>query len=467
MNEWKEPPEPEDPPAKSKPSGPNEHARAGHLSTKIPPVLVWEKEWYVYKFGIWKKTSREIYLRDALETMPPTGFRSIKKARDTLDHFAGMCQLKEDMLKSAYCFDGDDILLNCSNGVLRISCKNKTAILEDHDPKWYFTTQLLAAWDDTAECPLFTRTVEECLPDKEDQDLLWTFAATILLPSSEHEKALCNFGPGGTGKSTVVIGLAAVLGKDNCMAISMAELCSKLGYYVPLLKNVMLNVSTELDAVLVENAENIKRLISGETLTCREIRGRPQDMTTTCKLIFNANNLPRFKGGTDAEMRRMRFLRFQQVPLQTDITLKDRLPLERDGILRGMVEKLLTLSTLKEFPLGGTTSRLTRGRFGDTNDLIGSFLLHHCEIIPNAHEDKEALKTAFSLHLEDLGYTQEILSEIFFRRLYDLNPDIRPGRVTNKNGNRIYVVKGIKLKPESFTRTKGLNSSDFSQKGML
>ena len=61
-------------------------------------------------------------------------------------------------------------------------------------------------------------------------------------------------------------------------------------------------------------------------------------MRPVCKLMFLANSLPRFKHGTDAELRRARFLRFDVLPTEKDVTLKSKLTSERDGIFLWMVE---------------------------------------------------------------------------------------------------------------------------------
>ena len=70
-----------------------------------------------------------------------------------------------------------------------------------------------------------------------------------------------------------------------------------------------------------------KSVVSGERVEARPIYGAPFTMETTAKLWFLANNLPRFRHGTEAELRRLRFLRFDRVPDQVDPTLKTRLAL--------------------------------------------------------------------------------------------------------------------------------------------
>jgi phage/plasmid-associated DNA primase len=48
----------------------------------------------------------------------------------------------------------------------------------------------------------------------------------------------------------------------------------------------------------------------------------------------------------------MRFIRFNRIPEEKDVTLKDRIRAERDGIFALMVHYLQRLMTLREIPLG-------------------------------------------------------------------------------------------------------------------
>jgi phage/plasmid-associated DNA primase len=66
-------------------------------------------------------------------------------------------------------------------------------------------------------------------------------------------------------------------------------------------------------------------------------------MRTTCKLWFLSNHLPRFRHGTEAELRRMRFIRFDHISDEKDVTLKAKIRAERDGILGLMVHYLQRL----------------------------------------------------------------------------------------------------------------------------
>ena len=104
-----------------------------------------------------------------------------------------------------------------------------------------------------------------------------------------------------------------------------------------------------------------KSLVSGEPIEVRKIYGRPGMMRITCKLWFLANNLPRFKHGTAAEVRRLRFLNFSRKPGKPDNSLKQRLQHECNGIFNWMVLRLFELLKLKQLPEGGRREHQHQG----------------------------------------------------------------------------------------------------------
>ena len=76
----------------------------------------------------------------------------------------------------------------------------------------------------------------------------------------------------------------------------------------------MLNLGSELAGTEIETSATFKKLVSGESVEAREIYGRPEEIRSTCKLLFLTNLLPRFRQGTNAEERRLRLLHFDKEP---------------------------------------------------------------------------------------------------------------------------------------------------------
>jgi P4 family phage/plasmid primase-like protien len=420
----------------------NESERVALLEPKLPPLLVWEKEWYIFKEGFWQITDRDVYRPDALETMPECE-RTARKAKETLDHLEGLRQLPSDPFRDASRFDGDDILLNIADGVLRVR-PNGTANIETASKEHYFCSRIPCSYNEFSEAPLFEAALIQALPDVKDRELFLLWCASILVPDSRFEAALCCYGPGGTGKSTLAGGIQGALGKNVTRFLTMKEICSEQGYHVPQLRRAMLNISTELDAVAIENSEHFKRLISGEEVMARSIYGKPFVMSTYCKFLFLTNHLPRFKSGTDAELRRLRFLRFEVAIKNVDTSLKSRILEEREGIFNLLIQSLMTLLKLKTIPYGGANSTQTLARFAVTNDPVGSFVQNECVVDPKDFTAKAVLGNRFSEYLDKIGLPSTI-GDNFFKILYDRYPTVMQKRLSTEGRPR--VIAGIGLRP--------------------
>jgi putative DNA primase/helicase len=315
---------------------------------------------------------------------------------------------------------------------------------------------LAAAFDESARCPLFAQVLSEALPDEADRHVYQVFCGYILNPTCEHEVSFVNFGPGGTGKSTLAGGIAELLGPDLCSAAGLEELCKSGSYTLPSLKSKMLNLGSELNGTEIEESANFKKLVSGEPLNVRRIYGAPEDMRTTCKLWFLTNNMPRFRGGTDAETRRLRILHFAVQPKKKDSTLKEKLRGELSGILNWMVEGALWLLEKKRIPNGGATTAKVMESFHRGNDPVGAFVRDRC--VFDAHEVmvKGSLLDAFREWCDAAGLPSEKLENYFFKTLLNRHPGLRNSRRMIKS-KREHCLVGIGLKPGEDAEPSGMN----------
>jgi phage/plasmid-associated DNA primase len=97
-------------------------------------------------------------------------------------------------------------------------------------------------------------------------------------------------------------------------------------------------------------------LVSGETVPVRPIYQAPFYIKPTCKYAFLTNHLPRFKDGSGAELRRLRFLKFAYVPAKKDLRLKKQVATEGSGILNLILKLIPELLLLDDIPKGSSVS---------------------------------------------------------------------------------------------------------------
>jgi hypothetical protein len=69
------------------------------LMLKIPPILVYEDDWYKYDGKAWRPTRRKAYSKDAMQVLP-LAFRTARLAGNLLNHVEANNQLKEEQFGS-------------------------------------------------------------------------------------------------------------------------------------------------------------------------------------------------------------------------------------------------------------------------------------------------------------------------------------------------------------------------------
>jgi phage/plasmid-associated DNA primase len=150
-----------------------EHQLANLLKTQLPPLRCVGSDWYIYDKGVWKRQTSDIFRPQALGIQNPLA-RTHRKATNILSHLESEAQVSESEFQSFHRFDGDAILINCANGVLRVTAAG-VEILE-HSADYLFTSQVAASFNPEAAAPTFERVLQEALPDNKDLDLfryLW------------------------------------------------------------------------------------------------------------------------------------------------------------------------------------------------------------------------------------------------------------------------------------------------------
>jgi len=237
----------------------------------------------------------------------------------------------------------------------------------------------------------------------------------------------------------------------------MSQICNPDSFSLSRLNYACVNLGTELQSLAVEESGNYKAIISGEDIDVRPIYCAPFSMKPKVKLMFCSNDLPRFKHGTAAEQRRTQFIRFDQRPKVKDGMLKDKLNTELQGIFNLMLKALQELMVLPEMPLGSSQSQAVVKRFRDSNDPVGTFVHDRCILGSACAVSKDDLGAAYRGYLVDLDSCEK-LNDTFFRRLYERFPSVHSTRL-RVDGQRVYRVDGIMLKPEYVDPNAGILDS--------
>ncbi|MGA8479174.1 MAG: phage/plasmid primase, P4 family, partial [Chthoniobacterales bacterium] len=424
----------------------DEHATeqqlASLLKAELPPIRCVGEDWFVYQDGLWKKKSRDEFKPRAL-SIQNAKTRTARRASNVLNHIEFEQQSPTEEFRSFCCFDKSDaILINCANGVLRIAANGSEQL--SHGPEHLFTGQLSGRYDPDATATTFERVLQEALPDPDDLDLFRMFSGYLLYPDCCFEAALVCYGPSGTGKSSLSQAIENVIGANLVRHLSLEQICNPQSKLLAQIQFCAVNIATELNTIQTVGGETLKQLVSGESVQADRKYLSDISLKTSCKFWFATNYLPRFQHGTDAELRRLRFLRFDKKPKAVDVGLKQKLIAERDGILLFMVDGLRVLMRRNEIPNGGQESLRTRERFNIQNDPLGAFVKAECALGPAREIQKTQLSGAYQGFCNRNGIPQLSDNSVFFKELLS-RFQIR--NVRRKDGDdRVQKVLGIDLR---------------------
>ena len=278
---------------------------------------------------------------------------SLHHFKDTMDYWQG-CNATDFAA-----FDANPFLLNVQNGTLNLV----TGTLQPFDKKDLLTKLCAASYEETkcvakdaqpadvceeagavnpdaatqesaaqeetqtmSSQNLWLQTVTTILPDPSVRRWMQKFMGYCLTGSTEEEKFVIAYGPGGSGKGTFFETIAAAI-SDYKAALSIETLLATA--YVtdgqrptPEFaklpgKRYVLSSESNINRRLDE--AKVKLLTGGDTLTARHLNAEPFEFRPTFKLILQTNHLPAIADAMDKGIRR----RLVIVPFTAQIEHRD------------------------------------------------------------------------------------------------------------------------------------------------
>jgi P4 family phage/plasmid primase-like protien len=420
-----------------------EEELALQLFSVLAPVDCRGQTWRRYKAGCWIEIEAETLGAAALAVIAPT-HRTARKAEQVIKHLAMILNGKPERNFATFVVqEGSRTLLCLKNTVLAVSA-GEIEILP-HSATYNFTKQIQTPWDPAAECPTFLRVLKETLPDLADRTLFLLFCGYALMKDCRFQVCLLMVGLAGTGKSTLLEAIAAVLGPDLVSGIGLSKLCDLKTFALPTLKEKALNMATELDTKEIEGSSIFKALVCGETVPDRGMYKGYQEMRTHCKLIFASNTAPYFARCTDAELRRLRILACNQLVAQRDLLIDAKLALERPGILRLMVDAFQQLPSLDAMPQGGPQSRELTEQYSQTATPVQTFWNERCELEPTGVIPMRDTYSEYLKWAQDLGHTYDL--KAFHKEFRRICPQLKKSR-RRISGTVTWCYTGFQFTPE-------------------
>ena len=221
-----------------------------------PNIAFGGGEWRRYEAGHWQPVEDlavEAQVMDVLERSREEG---VKVTSHLLNSVRKLGQLSVYVPRERW--DANPDILVFSNGTLEISERR----FREHKPEDYVTSALPYAYDPEADCEVFRAVLGNVAPDA--VEFLQEFAGYCLTPDTSLETALWFKGPRGSGKSTVIEGLVAMLG-DKHGVLGLGEIESS-PFALSRIPGKTLLVSTEQPSSYLRSTHVIDALISGESI---------------------------------------------------------------------------------------------------------------------------------------------------------------------------------------------------------
>jgi putative DNA primase/helicase len=301
----------------------------------------WER-WFEYRAGVYVEVHDNTMRKRLDQVMQAKGFTNLKRS-----------DMNEILLKVAHTqdigkprVDQGSWELNTLNGILNLH----TLDLRDHTRDHFSVVQAAADWNPDAVSQEWADFLTAAVPNQHDRLILQKFCGYALTGDTSAQKALLLIGEGGTGKSTFVRVVSAVLGGASPYSLATSSALENIRDGSFLVGNL---VGRRM-CVISELQRNVDWLpfkrITGEDPIGIDVKNKtPYTTKLDVKLIVLSNVLPFL--GEDASnsslTRRFLPVAFNVKPLNPDTTLEARLtaPENLTGILTWMVKGLRALRT--------------------------------------------------------------------------------------------------------------------------
>lgn len=335
-----------------------------HMINKYHIVML-DDQLHVYQNGIY--VANEFIIRQCMILeLPELKQAQIREVNEYI-------RLKAPKVEHASPF-----FIACNNGIYDFNSKK----LIPFTPTIITTSKINAVYNADAH----SEVVDQSLITIADEDfqiveLFLEITGYLIFKKNFLDKAFLLVGNGGNGKSTLMNMWSYFIGEENVSAISLAGLSER--FNVAELHHKLLNAGDDIPLQTIKDASNFKKLATGERITAERKGQDPFTFRNYSKLIFSANDVPRWFENNNGI-----FDRIVIVPLNAQLRnspkkdpfLEQKLTTEqaRSYLFNRAIEYLEKLMRTKRFTIPDV-SKQKMEEFKTDNNPILSFI-SDCEI---------------------------------------------------------------------------------------
>ena len=270
------------------------------------------------------------------------------RARSKVEAIVTMARRMQAIAIDAQVLDADHGALNCLNGVVNL----RTGAITPHDPSQRHT-KLAGARYVPGAVHGDVATALAAL-DVEPLRFVQTFIGYSATGHTSEDAVVIFDGPGGNGKTTVLVACTAALG-DYASPVDPRLIMQQRHEDHPTIKADLrgrrLVFISETPEGGYLNAERLKSLSGGEPIKARFIGADYFQFDPTHKIIVATNHRPRVGGNDDAIWRRLHLVPFTRLYRSPERMGGGTVPVDkglRDRVQRGAGQREATLAWVVE-----------------------------------------------------------------------------------------------------------------------
>jgi putative DNA primase/helicase len=213
-------------------------------------------------------------------------------------------------------------LLNTMSGTIDLRTGEMKPAAREH----YITKLAPVHFDPSASSELWQRFLDDITGGDEDmQSFLRVLTGYCLTGRTDEEKLFILYGPGGTGKTTFIEAIKAVLG-DYAMTADFDTFLRKqrngIRNDIARLAGARMVTASEVQRGATLDEQVVKQITGGDRVTSRLLFKEAFEFTPTFRVLLVANHLPTVDADDSGMWRRLIPIPFDKVIGQQDATVK-------------------------------------------------------------------------------------------------------------------------------------------------
>lgn len=195
-------------------------------------------------------------------------------------------------------------------------------------PGFRYDIQALSCKDfaygsDTDTCPIFDELLQVCVPEYA-RLLLEQWIGYSLTYDYRWQQMVWIYGPGGTGKSTIMAIMDGLLG-SSASHVALEDMQDLRSPKLVDLLGKTANLAADSRRMTLDDAPVLKTLTGGDTIQVRQVYSAAITMKNLAKLTFGTNHLPDFRDSSGGLARRIRIIDMSyRIDAETDPALIER-----------------------------------------------------------------------------------------------------------------------------------------------